>query len=101
MEVRPARDYKRFEDFVDELSHPEITDRVFRTAHSRWTWSRMVRYANAGKTFECEHSPVSEGIRYATVNEVPLRRPQLDVRGFDLARLRMPPGQPTFGARER
>jgi hypothetical protein len=59
-----------------------VSDNYRRTVHSRGVFTRRVSYRRPGLTLETEYEPVTEGIRYQTINGKPPSEPQLEATGL-------------------
>lgn len=86
-EVRNAAEAGSFENFRKMMDRVSISDELFNCMHTRQTYLRRTAYQREGLSIKCEYSPVSEGIKYITVNGKAVSCPKLEVTGFDTGRL--------------
>jgi len=55
--------------------------------HKRQTYTRITSYEREGLKLQCEYSPVSEGIRYITVNGWVEEQPKLQASGLNISKI--------------
>ena len=67
-EVRNKKEAGDFDCFKNEFTFDDITDRMYTNMHTRFTYCREVTYRRPGLEMSCEISPISEGIKYMSVN---------------------------------
>lgn len=83
-EMGSEKEYGSFENFRKQISSYEVTDKYCTNPHMRATYTRIAEYKRAGLSLGIELSPVSEGIRYRTVNGYLAPEPKLEMSGLDL-----------------
>lgn len=83
IEVRDRQDFGSFEKFRKEYSTPTVSDTYIYNEHTRNTYMREISYQNNGDCFEIEYSPVTEGIKYATINGREQIVDRIIIDGFD------------------
>ena len=82
--VAEKNEYSSFEEFMTAQKSAVISDIFVETEHSRHTVSRKTTYEKGEIKLDCEYSPISEGIRYATQGGRPISRAKLRLGDLDV-----------------
>ncbi|NEW07121.1 hypothetical protein GK047_14025 [Paenibacillus sp. SYP-B3998] len=86
-ELGSEQQYGSFQAFKQIVSTPVMKDEYLSNVHMRGTTVRQTVFERAGCKLACEYSPISEGIRYLSVNDRPLGHIKLAATGLDEKRL--------------
>ncbi len=86
-EVAPKAEYESFAAFRAALAGAKVSDRHRSNMHSRFTTTRITSYERDTLSLECEYSPVSEGIRYVSINGYPPECPKLKLGDYHVNQL--------------
>jgi hypothetical protein len=86
-EVASEREVGSFAAFRAKMQQVSVHDELFTCVHYRWANLRRTIYERDGLELACEYSPITEGIKYQTVNGRVPATPQLEVTGIDTCAL--------------
>lgn len=81
-EVHSQEDYSDFAAFRESAENFTLTDTTQQSIHSRQTVIRHTKFQNAHCSLECEYSPVSEGIKYISIDGQVPENKKIDITGF-------------------
>lgn len=82
-EIISSEEVESFEDFRHVYGEYQIEDILECSVHSRQTYYRNVSYTRGDVCLECQYSPISEGVKYVSVNGRAYQENKLKINGFD------------------
>jgi hypothetical protein len=85
IEIADNEEYGSFDEFCDIMGKSKIVDGYDINFHKRNTYTRKTAYRRGPLELACEYSPVSEGVRYATINGYEPLIDRLEATGLDLS----------------
>ncbi|UJF34292.1 hypothetical protein [Paenibacillus hexagrammi] len=86
-EFGSEQQYGSFQLFKQAVSSHRCSDQYLTNIHMRDRTVRQTVYERGGVKLACEYSPVSEGIRYMSVNGRPIGDVALAATGLDVSKL--------------
>lgn len=86
-EAGSAAEHGSFDQFIKKMLGAKIYDVMETNPHKRQTYTRITSYERTGIKLECEYSPVSEGVRYMSVNGWLPDQPKLFATDLDISLL--------------
>jgi hypothetical protein len=87
IEIADGEEHESFDAFCDIMGKSEIVDSYDVNFHKRNTYTRKTAYRRGSLELACEYSPVSEGVRYATINGYEPLIDRLEATGLDLSKV--------------
>lgn len=79
-ELRRRDEFDSFDDFIKIMSDFEISEEVRTNIHTRYAIEREINYCGHDKSLACCVSPLTDGIKYMTVNGNLIEEPKFLVR---------------------
>jgi len=67
-EVRRENEYGSFDEFIKIMKEFSITDEIRTNIHTRYALEREICYKGSDKTLACCVSPLTDGVKYMTVD---------------------------------
>lgn len=80
--IEPKDKYKSFEEFRMKFGKYDLKDETAAYTHTRWAHCRKVYFRHESTEFEFAYSPMTEGIKYATINGELLTEHRLKMEEF-------------------